>query len=82
MLIYWKGKKNLEAHKLEAQRSYEFIQHSYHQAEESRSQHPDDPEQWIFVLVFDFEQKRVVPNLKIKQTLFKDQLYVSSEIIL
>jgi hypothetical protein len=71
----------LAEHKRTAQRAYETIQHDYKLARQSRIDHPTDPNKWITTIVFDFEQKRVVPNLRIKQTLFKDQLYVGEALI-
>jgi hypothetical protein len=36
----------------------------------------NDKSTWVDVIIFDFEQKRPVPNIVVKEVNFKDQLYV------
>jgi hypothetical protein len=45
-------------------------------AKASREKYPNDKTKRVDIIVFDFEQKRPVPNLVVKEVNFKDQLYV------
>ena len=67
---------DLDEHRKAARFAYDSIQQDYKNADDSKMTYPNDKSQWITTFVFDFQQKRVCPNLKIKQTFFKDQLYV------
>lgn len=58
------------------QLGYKTIRQNCSDAQKSRRDHPDDKSMWIDVIVFDCEQKRPVPNLKVKEVNFKEQLYV------